>query len=270
MRDFNIIPVIGIVVFVLLIFFIFFNPVVIIDSSERGVVKNLGVVQKSLMTDGFNLRLPFFTSVKKMSIKTQTISAKTNIYTKDNQPLQVFYNVQYSLPETLLTYIAIHYASDPTQDFVVPMVETAIKNVIGNYTASETITMREKIRQEIIQKTKELIVNPSLKRSIVNIIDIPLTNIDFDDSYEKAIAEKQVQLEKAKKKEYELMAAEKEAKITITKANADAEAIRVKTQALVQSPQYIQLELVSKWDGKSPSILITNPKASTDILLPIK
>ena len=73
-------------------------------------------------------------------------------------------------------------------------------------------------------------------------------------------------------KQYELDKETKQAEITLVKAKAEAEAIQVTAAALAKSPSVIDLEVVKKWDGRSPTTLVVGGEnvGGAKIVLPIQ
>ncbi len=64
--------------------------------------------------------------------------------------------------------------------------------------------------------------------------------------------------------------AQVEAEKRIATAKGEAEAIQIRGDALAKNPQVIQLELINKWDGKSPETLVRGGAGGVpSIVLPI-
>lgn len=234
------------------------NPFVVVNTGEVGLVKSFGVIQDRVMSPGINLKRPVIDGVMVFNTKTQAIAdgkgeyIHSNAYTKDNQPIVISYDVIYNQNPITLKKIYSKYGRDVVSNNVYSYVETAFKTVMGKYTATQLITDREKVRQEVIKTAREYVIDKDLDVPIVRIQNIPITDIKFDESYTSALRNKQVELEKARQKEYELMSAKKEAEITVTKAKADAESIKIRAMALKSSPNLVQLEAVKKWNGLIP------------------
>ncbi|MDX2084929.1 MAG: prohibitin family protein [Candidatus Melainabacteria bacterium] len=105
--------------------------------------------------------------------------------------------------------------------------------------------------------------------SLVNLVDLPISNIDLTDELERAIEQKQIKEQEALAKRYELDKARKEAEITVVNAEAEARAVLIKGQALKASPEVIQLDIVKKWDGKTPHTVVAG-HGGANVLLPLR
>lgn len=105
--------------------------------------------------------------------------------------------------------------------------------------------------------------------ALIDLVDLPISNIDLTDELEKAIEQKQIKEQEALAKRYELDKAKKEAEITVVNATAEAKAVQIKGQALKASPEVIELEIAKRWDGKSPSSVVVG-KGGANVMLPLK
>ena len=89
---------------------------------------------------------------------------------------------------------------------------------------------------------------------------------------ETAIESKMVQEQEAAKARFTQLKAQIEAETSIVKAKGEAEAIRVRAEAIRDNPGLIQLQIVEKWDGRSPLVIgggATEGGNGANILLPI-
>ena len=80
-------------------------------------------------------------------------------------------------------------------------------------------------------------------------------------------AEKMVQEQEAAKAKFTQRKAEIEAETAIIKAKGEGDSIRIRGEALDLNPGFIDLQIVEKWDGKSP--LVIGGGSSNPIMIPI-
>ena len=79
-----------------------------------------------------------------------------------------------------------------------------------------------------------------------------------------------VQQQASLKKEYELDSERKEAEIVAVKAEAEAKAVKIRGEALVTNPLVLQLEIIKKWNGVSPTVVMLGKDAGGgNVILPI-
>ncbi|MDD3014094.1 MAG: prohibitin family protein [Candidatus Gastranaerophilales bacterium] len=263
---------IGACIFVIFIIITSLNPFIIVNAGEKGVIRTFGRISPNVRNEGLSFRIPFINQVYILNVRPQTIEGDAQTYTKDNQPIDIKFNLIYSIPESNLPMILERYEGAPYEKFASPKIIDAIKAIGGKYTASEFITKREAVKRDLVQLARNVVIDEVTNLPAIRVLDIPITNVDFDDEYETAIKAKQVMQQKAQQKQYELQAAQQDAQIVLARAQADAKAIFIKAEALKQSSQLIQLEQINmmkeKWNGKLPDTLVTGPSGS--MILPIK
>ena len=240
----------GLIVFI--ICFIFFNPVYFVQSGQKAVIKRFGVVKQEVVNEGMRFKTPFIDQVITIDVTPQSVQEEAITYTKDNQPIDVNYTVIYTKPADDVANTVIRYNKNPYEAFAKSKISDSFKAIAGKYTASEFVTKREVIRKEFLTEARLNVTNPLDNKVVINIIDIPITNVDFDDQYESAIKDKQVAQQRAQKAEYVLQQARIDAQSKVVTAEGEAKALQVKAIAISKSPQVVRLEEIKKWDGHYP------------------
>src|SRR3990172_6355195 len=101
----NIMDVVKLVsgVFLLLIgIFVFFGSYTIVNPGERGVYIVLGKASDTVMDEGFHFKLPFISTVKKLSIQVQKNEDRTDAASKDMQKVTATITLNWHIrPETV-------------------------------------------------------------------------------------------------------------------------------------------------------------------------
>ena len=235
----------------------------IVPPGHRGVSVTLGKVHPVVLGEGFSLKKPLIEQVIKIPIQQITVSGKTSCFSADLQTIDVSYSVLYRIPEGKVVELFQQYAGSPYHTLVEPRLQESVKQVTAKYRAEEMVKSREEIKTSVLQKLQQELAG------LLDVRDVPITNIDLSDELEKAIELKQVTEQQALAKEYELKKAQKEAEITIVNARAEAESVKIKGDALRSAPDVISLEIVKKWDGKSPQTVVLD-KGGANVLLPLK
>lgn len=247
----------------LAVLFLFFGSWSVVPPGHRGVSVTLGKVDPQAKGEGFTFKKPFIEEVVKVPVQQITVDGKASSFSSDLQTVDVSYAVLYRIPENRVVELFQQYAGSPYRTLVEPRLQEAIKQVTAQYKAEELVKNREKIKQAVVQKIQAELAG------LIDVRDVPITNIDFSDELEKAIELKQVTEQQALAKEYELKKAQKEAEITVVNARAEAESVKIKGDALASSPRVIELEIVKKWDGKTPQTVVTG-QGGANILLPTR
>lgn len=60
-----------------------------------------------------------------------------------------------------------------------------------------------------------------------------------------------------------------EAETVVIRARGEAEAIRVRGEALTLNPAFLRLQIVEKWNGRSPLVIPADPGSPAGLLLPL-
>ena len=242
----------------------------VIDPGNMGVKVTLGQVTKEAYPPGLRLHAPLITRFKQISVRQETTVAKAECFSKDLQTVNITYAILWRVPDCNVVDIFQKYAGQPFETLIDPRACEILKEQTAQYKAEELVRSREVMKEAVLKKLREKVVSEANKdQPLLVIVDFVVQNIDLTDELEKAIESKQVMEQQALAKQYELLKEEKEAEITMVKAKAEAEAVKIRGEALKESPAVIALEIVKKWNGVAPVYLSTTG-GGANIILPVK
>ncbi len=264
MRAQNIAKLIGVAVIIFVVIIAISSGSYVVQPGFRGVEVTLGKVSPVFKPEGFGLKKPFVTTVVPVAIRQQTREVHAACYSADLQQVNMELRVLYRIPEASAVTIYQNYAGDPFDSLIAPRVQEALKEVTAMESAEQIVKNREEI------KTKALAGARLKVGTLLVVEDLVIQNIDLTKELETAIEAKMVQEQEAAKAKFTQQKAQIEADTVVIKAKGDAESIRIRGEALKQTPAFIDLQIVEKWDGKTP--LVINGSAggnSTSILLPL-
>lgn len=222
-----------------------------VDSTQLGILRTFGKISETAVTDGLHFKCPFVQSVKKVNVQQKKFDGKENSYTKDVQTAEVNYTINYDLVKSNVCRLIKNVGDEYHERIVIPYIRSAMKDVFGNYAATQIVENRDQVRKDI-----EAILRKTLDTNYFYNIQFQITDIDFDDAFERAIAEKQVAEQNALKAKNITVQVEEQAKQTKIKAEAEAEAMRIKATALEKNQKLVEYEAVQKWDGKMPQYML--------------
>ncbi len=189
--------VFGIVVIILLIW-LFFASIVIVDAGETGVYSLFGKVKNEELSSGFHLVIPL-AKVTKMSIRTEeyTMSiaqgegrksgndAITSL-TKEGLSVDLDMTVLYRLEESKASDVYRELGENYDEKIIRPTIRTAIRDVIAQYEAKDIYSEK---REEAAQKIQEQLATQLVNRGII-IETVLLRNVALPENLAKAIQEK--------------------------------------------------------------------------------
>lgn len=224
-----------------------------VSSTQRGIIATFGKINPTVVDAGLHVKIPFVQTVTKMSIQTVKLQQTTPSYTKDIQTAGVDYVLNFDpVPESMAVLYS-NVGSNYIAKIVTPVVEGVLKDIIGNYNAADIVANRDEVRKAV-----ELELSSQLPSEYVSNVRIQLVNIDFDDTFEQSIVDKQVAEQKALTAKNNTVRIQEEANQKVISAEADAKAMQIKANALRANPALTQYEAVQKWDGKLPSYMLGN------------
>lgn len=224
-----------------------------VNSGELAVVRNLGKITGT-RDAGTNFDLWFTTSYHKYDTKVQNVEITTAAYSSDAQTMDVAMTLQYQIMPDKVTNIATQYGTlEVLQGRIQSIVIEKTKAVLSSHKAMDIIATRASISPEVEAAVKAAVDEDYF----VSITAVVLTNIDFSDSFEKAVEDKMVAEQAKLKADYDnetkIAKAEADAKALKIAAEAEAEANKLLTQSLTE--QVLESKFYEKWDGKLPQVM---------------
>jgi prohibitin 2 len=234
----------------------------IVQPGFRGVEVTLGKVTPKFKSEGFGFKQPFITHIHPVSIRQQTRLMPAECYSSDLQQVKMEVNVLYRIPEQSVVRIFQEYAGDPFDSLIAPRVQEALKEVAAAQSAEMIVKKREDVKVKALDLARH-----KVGTNFLEIVDVVLYNISLTPELEHAIELKMVQEQEAEKAKFTQTKAQIEADTAIIRARGEADAIQVRGQALRASPDFIRLQVVQNWNGKSP--LVVGADGGANLLMSI-
>ena len=233
----------------------------VVEPGNRGVLVTLGKVSPIFAPEGLGFKTPLITTVHPVSVRQQTKSLKAECYSSDLQQIDADLRVLYRIPESAVVRVFQDYLGDPFDSLIAPRISEAIKEMTALSSAENVVRKREEIKTKALELARAKIGN------LLVIEDITIQNIALSKELENAIEAKMVQEQEAAKAKFTQQKAEIESNTAVIRAKGEAQAIQIRGRALKETPNLIQLQIVEKWDGKSP--LVVGGGNGTNIILPM-
>jgi prohibitin 2 len=240
----------------------------VVEPGYRGVQVTLGKVSEAFKPEGFGTKSPFVSHIISIPVRQLARELPAECYSADLQQINVSLRVLYRIPEASVVRIYKEFAGDPFDSLIAPRVQEALKEVTALQSAEQVVKKREEI------KVKALVAAREKVGTLLIVEDIVLENITLSKELEAAIESKMVQEQEAAKARFTQQKTQIEADTAVIRAKGEAEAIRVRAEAIRDNPGLIQLQIVEKWDGRSPLVIGGGGGAEgagngANILLPI-
>ena len=245
-----------------------------IDEGERGVLLTNGSVS-SVENPGLHFKIPMFQSVVMISTRTQTFGGEPlSMYSYDQQTADLKLSVTYHIAPEQVRDVYTRFGEEGLfRNGIYPRVTEVSKSVFGQFTAARAIQEREELNREMNSQIKA-----ALSEIPIVVENIQIENVDFSDTYERAVEQaakakadverakselarvEQEAQQKVKNAEAEAQAtratAEAAAYSTKVKGEAEAEAIRARGAALRDNPDMIKLIQAERWNGILPTTMV--------------
>ena len=145
------------------------------------------------------------------------------------------------------------------------MVSSAIKSAMSELTYDK-VTIRSVIEPKIKEYLEKSLIE-KYGEDVIYVQKVVVSQMDFEDSYNQAIAAKSLALQTQEKQKIEnetaIAKAEANKQVSITNAQAEAQAKIIRAEADAQANELLtqslddkilKSKLYEKWDGKLPAV----------------
>ena len=252
----------------LLVLIVVGNSFTIIPTGYTGVRSTFGQISSAVVPNGFNWKIPFIQSVKRVNNKQQDISFEETISAETSERNEVYFSgvtVTYQINAEKSAWIFANVSDYQNNLVSSGLVASALK------TSSKTLTpvdvtnrnTLEPLVKENIQKS----LNEKYGSEVVRINKVVINNATFHEEYNNKIAQKQQAQMAYETQQIEnktsVEKAEAAAKVKLTQAQADADALKISAEAEADANKVLQESLtdvilqemyIEKWDGQLPKV----------------
>lgn len=221
-----------------------------IGPGQRGVLMTFGAVHTGVLDPGLHLKLPFAQSVARMDVQVQNSQAAETSASLDLQNVSTTVATNWHILPADAEWVYQHIGNegDLVDKIIRPAISNSVKAVTAHYNAEDLIIHRDQVRNEIqVQMTAEL----QSYRVVVDSVNI--TDFHFSEEFAQAIERKQIAQQRAFQAKYELDQAKVRAEQRIVEAQAQSESQKLLQQTL--TPEIIQQQAITKWDGHLPTVM---------------
>jgi regulator of protease activity HflC (stomatin/prohibitin superfamily) len=246
----------------ILLFFILiigWGTFVIVPAGHRGVALWWGSVEKRIMGEGLNFKVPIAERVIKVDVKVQPHPFKEiDASSKEYQMVKMTGMMNFHIDPAYVNDLYQKVGLDFADKVIDPAFNDFVKEVVPTYPIGEILPKREEIRQRAMKK-----LGDNLSRYHIIVDDIYFANIRFSTGYEGAVEAKQVAQQQVETQKQVLAQREIEAQQKVATAKGEAESILVVAQGQAKandalsrsiSPILVQYKGIEKWNGILPQV----------------
>ena len=256
-----------------------------IDSTETGVAKSWGEVEKDSINPGlaFNMmigtdlytmrtanKVANFTGIEdKEDLPSELNTNSITVLTEQQLPIPLDVSVMYNLLPKMAPTMLANVGPDGVWDnmLIVKEARSSVRDAIGQTSLEKLNGQRDQYEKQI-----QLLMSSKLAPYGVVVSNVSIRNIGIPNAIKDAVLAKETAKQNAEKAKYQVEQATQEAQIEIAKAKGLADANNILANSLTQQlVSYKQLEIqkiqAEKWNGAMPTTMLG---ANTNTLLQLK
>jgi regulator of protease activity HflC (stomatin/prohibitin superfamily) len=250
---------VGIFILIVIIVIVGWGTFSIVPAGHRGVVLLWGSVEKRVMGEGLNFKVPIAERVIKVDVKVQPHPFKEiDASSKEYQMVKMTGMMNFHIDPMYVNDLYQKVGLDFADKVIDPAFNDFVKEVVPTYPIGEILPKREEIRKRAMAK-----LGDNLSRYHIIVDDIYFANIQFSPEYASAIEAKQVAQQQVETQKQVLAQREIEAQQKVATAKGEAESILVVAEGQAKandalsrsiSPILVQYKSVEKWNGLLPQV----------------
>ncbi len=256
-------PLVGGIIAAILIL-VGLNSVVIINPGQAGVLSILGKARDGALLEGLHVKPPLVSNVDIYDVTVQKFEVPAQSATKDLQDLSASFAINFRLDP--LEIVEIRRKQGTLQNIVskiiAPQTQESFKIAAAKRTVEEAITKRAELKNDF-----DDVLSQRLEKYGIIVLDTSVVDLNFSPEFARAVEEKQIAEQKARRAVYVAREAEQQAQAEINRAKGKAEAQRLLAETLkAQGGELVlQKEAIEAWrEGGSqmPRVLVTGSNSS--------
>ena len=250
----------GIVTFIVIILIIS-ESVVIVQAGHRGVVLYVGAVENRVLGEGVHFIVPFAEQVIQLEVRTLKFQADASAASNDLQEVATVIALNYHIDPNKANIVYQQLGADYADRIIAPTIQESVKASVAKFNAEQLITQRA-IAKGVISQA----ISNTLSARDITVETIFITDFQFSQAFASQVESKVVAFQKFLTEQNNLKAvqvvanqtvvqAQAQARANVARAGGESQAIKVITEQLRQSPQYLQWQAINRWNGQMPFAL---------------
>ena len=261
-----------------ILMFIFGNAFVIIPTGYTGVRVTFGQINEVPAPNGLNFKTPFVEKIVAVNNKQQDKTFSSEVWGETIEKTPVYATdvvVSYMVMAEKSAWLYQH-VTDVDNLVDAKLVASAVKAAMVELSV-ENVTNRSHIEPLVLKKLNVSLTEKYGENAVV-AVKVIINNMDFEASYNEAIAAKSIAAQNQQRIEIEnqtaIKKAEADKQVALMNAEAAAEAKKIEAEAAAQAlliqaeaeaeanrklaesltDEVIQNKTIEKWDGKLPTV----------------
>ncbi|MEM8806330.1 MAG: prohibitin family protein [Cyanobacteria bacterium P01_G01_bin.38] len=234
------------------------SSLVIINPGQAGVLSVLGKAQNNPLLEGIHFKPPFISFADIYDITVQKFEVPAESSTKDLQDLKARFAINFRLDPAEIVKIRRTQGTlaNIVSKIIAPQTQESFKIAAARRTVEQAITQRSQLKEDF-----DIALSSRLEKYGIIVLDTSVVDLTFSTEFAKAVEDKQIAEQRARRAVYIAQEAEQEAQAEINRAKGRAEAQRLLAETLkAQGGNLVlQKEAIEAWkDGgaQMPRVLV--------------
>jgi prohibitin 1 len=243
------------------------NSFVIINPGQAGVLSILGKARDGTLLEGLHFKPPLVSAVDIYDVTVQKFEVPAQSSTKDLQQLSASFAINFRLDPIQVVRIRREQGTlqNVVSKVIAPQTQESFKIAAAKRTIEEAITKRDDLKADFDEA-----LNSRLDKYGIVVLDTSVVDLAFSPEFARAVEEKQIAEQRARRAVYVAREAEQQAQADINRAKGRAEAQRLLADTLKnQGGQLVlQKEAIEAWrqgGSQMPKVLILNGDSNSSV-----
>lgn len=255
--------VLGAIALILLV--IGLNSFVVVNPGQAGVLSILGKAQDNPLFEGIHLKPPIVSRLDLYDITVQKFEVPAQSSTNDLQYLSASFAINFRLDPSRVVDIRREQGTleNVVAKIVAPQTQESFKIAAARRTAEESITQRDLLKRDF-----DIALQNRLEKYGITILDTSVVDLQFSQEFARAVEEKQIAEQRARRAVFVAQEAQQEAQAEINRAKGKAEAQRLLAETLKAAggELVLQKEAIEAWregGAQMPRVLVTGENSGS-------
>ncbi len=256
-------PLIGGIIAALIVL-IGFNSFVVINPGQAGVLSILGKARDGALLEGLHFKPPLVSNVDIYDVTVQKFEVPAQSSTKDLQDLTASFAINFRLDPVQVVDIRREQGTlqNVVSKIIAPQTQESFKIAAARRTVEEAITKRDELKQDF-----DTALGERLEKYGIIVLDTSVVDLTFSPEFAKAVEEKQIAEQRARRAVYVAKEAEQQAQAEVNRAKGKAEAQRLLAETLKAQGGglVLQKEAIEAWregGAQMPKVLVMGGESS--------
>jgi prohibitin 1 len=231
---------------------------VIINPGQAGVLSILGKAQDGALLEGLHFKPPLASNVDIYDVTVQKFEVPAQSSTRDLQDLSARFAINFRLDPTQVVEIRRTQGTleNIVSKIVAPQTQESFKIAAARRTVEEAITQRTELKTDFDEA-----LGSRLEKYGIIVLDTSVVDLAFSPEFARAVEEKQIAEQRARRGVYVAQEAEQQAQAEINRATGRAEAQRLLAETLKAAggTLVLQKEAIEAWregGAQVPKVLV--------------